>query len=175
MLRPSIRTGSAGFHPAGGQPHPGELFGDTVRCRFGDSPARYLGASDVHQPVHECAGGQDDARGVYGEVQGSTHPFYRIVFDDELFYGVLPHIEVGGVFDDRPPGLDEFLPVALGARAPHGRPFGAVQHPELDGGFVGYYSHLSSQGVDLPDNLPFGNTSYGGVAAHLGDFCSYPW
>ena len=59
--------------------------------------------------------------------------------------------------------------VGLGSRAVHGGPLGPVEHAELDARFVDHASHLAPQGVDLPDDLPLGNASDGGVAAHLAD------
>jgi hypothetical protein len=59
--------------------------------------------------------------------------------------------------------------VALGARRPDCGAFSHVEHSELDGSRIGYFSHAAAERVDFTDNLSFRNSAYGGITAHLGD------
>jgi hypothetical protein len=94
-------------------------------------------------------------------------PLMRPVFDDESGHHVLPEIDIGSLFQFEAPFLGEPHPVALGAGAPHCGAFGAVEHPELDHGFVGDNAGVSTHGIDLTNKLSFGDTTHGGVAGHL--------
>ena len=58
--------------------------------------------------------------------------------------------------------------ITLGARTPHCGAFGLVEHPELEGGVVRDYSHVSAKRVYLPDDLSLGNSAHRRVAGHLG-------
>ena len=57
--------------------------------------------------------------------------------------------------------------VTLGTRGLHRRTFGGIQRSKLQTGDIGVARHLAAQGVDLSDNLPFGQTANRGVARHL--------
>ena len=59
--------------------------------------------------------------------------------------------------------------VALGPRGPDGWTAGGVEEAELDSGGVGDLAHDSAEGVDLADEMAFGDAADGGVAGHLRD------
>ena len=59
--------------------------------------------------------------------------------------------------------------VALGAGAPDGGAAGGVEQAELDACGVGDLADDAAEGVDLADEVAFGDAADGGVAAHLGD------
>jgi hypothetical protein len=91
------------------------------------------------------------------------------VFYQQFGHCVLPDVQVGLVLQYATPGPDEFGPVTLGARAPHGGAFGTVKYAELYGCAVSDKSHVSAQSVYLSDNLAFSYTTNGWIAAHLGN------
>ena len=82
----------------------------------------------------------------------------------------MPDGKILCVLENLAPLPDELTPVALGARAPHGRSFRAVEHTELNGRCVRHLARVTAQRVNLADYLPFGNSADGRIAAHLGDF-----
>ena len=82
-------------------------------------------------------------------------------------YAVLPQAEVGCLLERPAPELRKSGLVALGARAPHGGSFRAVQHPELDRRAIGHDTRVSAHRVDFADNLSLGYSAYGRVARHL--------
>ena len=65
------------------------------------------------------------------------------------------------------PLQNELFAVALATRTPHRRSFTHIEHAELYGRFIRYYSHLPAHGINLAHNLSFGDTSYGRIATHL--------
>jgi hypothetical protein len=72
-------------------------------------------------------------------------------------------------FQHLPPFGSKQHAVALGTWAPHGRPFGAIEHTELDAGLIRHDPGVPSQGIDFPNDLPLGHSPHGGIAAHLGN------
>ena len=89
--------------------------------------------------------------------------------EDEVDYFGLLDEEVGLGFEDFAHfyAVEGF--VALGAGGPDGGAAGGVEETELDAGGVGYLAHDSAKGVDLADEMAFGDAADGWVAAHLGD------
>ena len=59
--------------------------------------------------------------------------------------------------------------VALGAGAPNGGTAGGVEKAKLDATTVGDFAHDAAEGIDLADEMAFGDAADGGVAGHLGD------
>ena len=104
--------------------------------------------------IEEGAGGDDHLAGGDGLSLHRLHPAHLIVADDEGGDGILAEGEVLLVFEDGLPEEGELLFVALGAGAPHGGTFRAVEHPELDHGIVGHDA---------------GHATDDGVARHLGN------
>jgi hypothetical protein len=51
----------------------------------------------------------------------------------------------------------------------HRGTFAAVQQSKLDTGPIDGFSHQTTQGLDLADDLAFGDTTDGGIATHLPD------
>lgn len=162
--------GRSGFHAGRLNAQTFDGTGQERAGRFGASAALNLFASDVHQSVEEGAGRDDYAAGVELCAPYGAYAGYMALLGEQLGHLVLPDVQVGGVFQNLAPFLDEAHAVALGARAPHGRSFGAVEHAELDGGAVGDQARESAQRIDFANNLALGNAADGGVAAHLGNF-----
>src|SRR5260370_18353146 len=59
------------------------------------------------------------------------------------------------------------LLVALRTWRPNGGPFLGVQHAELEAGHVRSLSHLTTQGINLTDQMAFGQPTDGWIAGHL--------
>jgi hypothetical protein len=73
------------------------------------------------------------------------------------------------LFQHFPPGGGKQHAVALGARTPHGWTLASVQHAKLDHAFIGNDPGVSAKCIYFPDDLAFGYTAHGRIAAHLGD------
>ena len=71
-------------------------------------------------------------------------------------------------FEHRMPCTGKLPFIALRTRTPHRRTFGAVKHPELQGAVVRHQTGVSAEGINLPDDLSFGDSADGRVAGHLG-------
>ena len=74
--------------------------------------------------------------------------------------------------------------VGLGARAVHRRALPHIQHAELDASRINGLPHQTAERIDLADEVTFGHTADGRIAAHLTDrvqvgrdqrgFCAQP-
>ena len=56
--------------------------------------------------------------------------------------------------------------VVLRTGRPDGRSFRCVEHAEVDTGGISDLSHLTTKGIDLPNEVPFSGPPYGRVAGH---------
>ena len=59
--------------------------------------------------------------------------------------------------------------ICLRPRPAYRRPFGAVEHTELDTASIGRPAHHAIQRIDLPDQMSLSQTANGGIARHLTD------
>ena len=57
--------------------------------------------------------------------------------------------------------------IDLAARAANRRTFGAVEHAELDAGYIGEAAHQAVERIDLPDKMALAETTDRGIAGHL--------
>ena len=87
--------------------------------------------------------------------------------EKQLDRSILPQIEIRCVFQHMAPFLGKPAFIALCSRAPHGRTFRAVEHPELYRRSVGNNTHLSAKSIYFPDNLTFSNATHSRVTRHL--------
>ena len=78
-------------------------------------------------------------------------------------------VEVGGVLEQPLHAELVGLLVGLGARRADAGALVGIEHAELDAGGVGVEAHETTEGVDFPDDVSFGESADGGVAGHLGD------
>ena len=58
--------------------------------------------------------------------------------------------------------------VGLHSQTVYRRPLPQIQHPALQKGGVGSFSHLAAQGVDFSHQVPLGSAADGRVAGHIG-------
>ena len=160
--------GSTGFHSVGREPELAQLFGNTMRCRLGHTPTGCLYLAHMHQSVEKRTGSEHHSLGIEPHTHGGGHTTHLTILNNQSRGGILPHIQVGRIFQRPAPQLTEAHTVTLGTRAPHSRTLGAVEHAELYRRTVSDYSHHSAQRIYFPDNLPFSYTTNGGITAHLG-------
>ena len=57
--------------------------------------------------------------------------------------------------------------IALGPGSTNAGTFAGVEHSHLNGGGVGVQGHLAAEGVDLPDDVSFSQSTNRRVTAHL--------
>ena len=161
--------GGAGFEFIGADAEVAELVGEQGGGGFAEATSGEVDLSDVYSAVEEGAGGEDDFTGAKGLALLGDDASRVVIFHEDGGDEVLSEVEVGLVFEQLFPEEGELLFVALGSGAPHGRSFGTVEHTELDHGVVGDDAGHSAQGVDLADDLSFGDAADSGIARHLRD------
>ena len=171
--RPGIQPrGGTRLHAARFKPNGPQAFGDPVRCGIASTSPLGLLRTAVHHPRQKGAAGENHGPG--SELHPHTCPHTGNPqtcvppVEEQLRRGVLPNIEVGRVLERLPPSLRKTGFVALRTRTPHGRPFRAVEHPELHGREVGNTPRLPAQSIYFSDYLPFSHTSYRRIAGHIG-------
>ena len=147
-----------------------DALGEPTGGRLGNATASHLLAADVQQSVEKSAGGDDDTLRPDLHAPDGTDADSLTILYEQFVDLVLPNVEIGSGVKTLTPFPNEFPPVALGTRTPHGGTLGAVEHAELDGGGIGDDAHLSAQRVDFTNNLSLGYPADGRVATHLGDF-----
>ena len=79
----------------------------------------------------------------------------------------MPQVQILLVFDGEFDPVLIRLFISLSARAVHRWPFAHIQHAELDTAGIDGSAHQAAHGVDLTDDVPFGNAADGRIAAHL--------
>ena len=78
-------------------------------------------------------------------------------------------MEVFGLFQNllHPQTVELF--VSLGPRGADRRPLAHVQDTKLNAGRIDILRHFAAEGVDLPDEMPFGLSANRWIAGHQGD------
>ena len=123
----------------------------------------------MHQAVQESACGEDHCLGAKSHAQHGLHTLDYPTLNHEFIDRILPHVQIRCILEHFSPLQDELLTVTLRTRTPHGGTLAAVEHTELDAAAVGNDTHLAAQRIDFAHNLPLGNASHSGIAAHLGN------
>ncbi len=123
----------------------------------------------MDQPLEEGACGEHHRAGPQIRAGGCHHAHGAAVLDDEVFDGLRDDIEAGLRLDGGAHGGAIELAVGLRARPLHGRPLGAVQHPELNAGLVGHAPHQPVQRIDLAHQMPLAEPTDRRIARHLAD------
>ena len=134
----------ARFHSVCADAPSRDTFRKVEACRFCASATRNLCATDVHQSVQECAGGDDYTSGMKNDIHVCLHTGCLAVFYQQFLYLVLPDVQIGLVFQNLSPCPNEFTSVTLCSRTPHSGTLASVKHAELYGGLVCHQSHLSA-------------------------------
>src|SRR4051812_30277586 len=91
------------------------------------------------------------------------------IFYKHLVNHVLVTVDIGKVFQHFASGGGKWPTVILAACRPHARSLRPIQHPKLDHASIGYDPGITTQGVDLTNNLTFGYSTHCRITAHLGD------
>ena len=136
----------------------------------------------MHQSVKERTRCKNHLRGSEFETQSSPYSPYnhgstvRLIsfrkfcralvrrFYNERCHTVLKYAQPFNRIENHPPFINISGTVRLHSRRPYCRPFGAIEHSELDSSFIGHNSHHSTERVDLAHNLPLGDTAYSRIA-----------
>ena len=149
------------------------MLGDALRKmgngRFCNATTSHHLSSYMHQPVEESTCCYNDTLGINLCAPDGAYANGLLVFHNQFISLILPYFQILRFIESFSPLPDKLASVALGTRAPNGRPFANVQHTELDGGGISHQTHLSAKGIDLSYNLPLGDASDGRVARHLGN------
>ena len=166
-----------GIHPGrspGLEPHeletgflegPGELHGGPLADGAG-----HVGHFPVEDLPPQVRAGAEDHRVGFEHFPGFRfHPLDLAILDQQLVDHQLFHVQVVLVFHHFfHDGVIQGF-VCLGPESLYRIALAGVQHPHLDAGFIGCQSHLSSQGVDFPDQMAFGWSPHGRIAGHQGN------
>lgn len=104
--------------------------------------------------------GKPDAQ--LGYDTGDTLPLER-----EIVHSLLEQPKVGLIFETTPDCLAIEHSVRLGTRCPYRRPLARIEYAKLNTGFIGGGSHCPAKRIDLFYQVPFADTSNGGVTGHL--------
>ena len=125
--------------------------------------------TDVEETAHEGTGADDDGAGGELETEVGADAGDGVIGDEEFGDVALVDVEVGGVLEQPLHAELVGLLVGLGARRADAGALVGIEHAELDAGGVGVEAHETTEGVDFPDDVSFGESADGGVAGHLGD------
>ena len=131
--------------------------------------SRLLGFARVHHRLQKGARGEDDSPGLVTGVPPHQHSPDLPLLGPEPLDHFLAERQVGLLFDHM---LHEELVglfVGLGPGAVHRRTLGPVEQAKLDPRGINRPAHFSPESVDFPDDLPLGDPSDRGIAAHGGD------
>ena len=120
----------------------------------------------MDQPPEEGPRGDHDRPAAMEDVGLVDDAADPPILDDETFDETLKKVKARLLLQDGLHRETIELLVALEPGGLDGRPFGGVQQPEVDGGFVGNPAHLTAQRIDLLDELALGQTADRGVAGH---------
>ena len=168
MYRAGIDSdGCACFHAGGADAMFRDGIGQKSSCWLRATASFHLSAAYVHQSVQESACGDDYGARFEASAPHGLDSANSSLFNDDFCGFVLPHIQVGRIFQPASPFLDEARAVTLCPWAPHGRSFRTVQHAELYGAGVRHFARAAAECIYFADNLSFRDAADGRVAAHL--------
>ena len=159
----------AGLEPAHGEAERVEPRREPKGRGLANASGRDLALADMDEAAQEGAGGEDHGAGREAPPVAGDDAGDGAVLDDEVLDRGLDHLEARGRRDRRLHGLAIELAVGLGAGALHGGAFAAVQHPELDAGFVRHPAHQPVERVDLAHEMALAEAADGRIAGHFAD------
>jgi hypothetical protein len=121
----------------------------------------------MQHAAQKRAGRDDDGSGAVHGAAPAAHSLHCSSFDEQRLDRLLAQREAALRFQAALHFEAVGRLVSLRARRVHGRPFGRVQHPELDARGVNDLAHLAAESVYLAHKLPLGKATDGRVAAHV--------
>src|SRR5215467_16046105 len=121
----------------------------------------------MNKAVKKCAGGKNYST---AEKCFPDLGFYRL--DVSIFYhqpldAALTKGQPWTRFHDPFHSLAIQSLISLSPRCSHRRALFCVEHSELNSSFVDGSTHLPTQSVNLFNQVPFPDTTYGGITGHL--------
>jgi hypothetical protein len=139
---------------------------EPVRGFVADATSLDLAIADVNDAAQECACGQHDGAGADLGIIGKANTNNLPTLHDQIGDFALDNPETGLLGQK---GLDRRLvqgPVGLGAGAPYGRTFPAIEQAELDTGPIGSKAHDPAQCIDFTDKMTFSKAANRRIARH---------
>ena len=145
-----------------------QLFRDAVTGHFSHPATREVLLTNMYQTIEESTIGENDRLALNLAAHHRLDAFDLVTFDEQSHHSILPKVKIRGLFKHAAPFGGEHHLVALATRAPHGRAFRLVQHPELDHGAVADDTGITTHGIDFADDLSLGNATHSRVTRHGG-------
>ncbi|MPN31895.1 hypothetical protein SDC9_179370 [bioreactor metagenome] len=158
------------------EPADREAFGpqgrtQTDRSGFTQTSRRRIVFTDENPCLHESAGGEHnrlcaDTMASFGHhTAHNTSIFFCKDIGDGILKQCQTMLRLEGLLGIAVVG--EL--VGLGSRGLHGRTAMTVQDAVLDHGLVDQMSHLAAEGIDLPHEIPFRESTHGRIARQPAD------
>ena len=141
--------------------------GQALGRRLRNTAAPEVFFSDMDHPSQERPVGQHHSIAPRFYAERSPHALHRTVPHQNLCNGIGKQVQSVGMLQLHAPLLRKAILVALRTRTPHRRPFGTVEHLELDHRPVGYDARIPAERIHFAHDLSFGNTAHRGIARHL--------
>jgi hypothetical protein len=88
------------------------------------------------------------------------------IFNQKLIYCSLPNIEVALKLQYRLHLFPVEITIVLGSRTLNSKTLSGVKPPELNAGPIRILGHLTSQGIDLFNEVTLGQSPDSGITAH---------
>ena len=104
---------SARFHALHGESEVAKLLGNSVRSRLRNTTALNLHRPHMHQSIEESASSQYHRFSGKFNAKGGFHTLHNPILDGQTHSGILPHIQIGRVFENIAPFGNEANAVGL--------------------------------------------------------------
>jgi hypothetical protein len=123
----------------------------------------------MEESAHESARRNDHGPGSINHPKARPDAHHLIIFHQNLGCVPLMQIQVNLILQD--PLHAELVGffVALSPWSLDARTLPGIEHSELNPGGIGVPTHDSTQSIDLPDQVAFGQSPNGWIAGHLAD------
>src|SRR6056297_250771 len=121
---PSIQSCRCpGFHPSHVESVLFKLFTYPQRSCFSYPSPLHFYFSNMHQPINKCPGSKNNCLCPKCYSHGSYHALNSVSFNEQLYYGVLPEMQIRICLKHFSPLQGKHTSVALCPRTPHSRTF----------------------------------------------------
>src|SRR6185503_8573360 len=159
----------AGFQSSHRKAKPLEGLRKFDRRGFAGAATRVGAAPGMNLAIEKSAGGNDNRLGAQPPRVLQLNATDATFVDQEICDQALPEAEIRSGFQGATHFNSIKRSVSLSPRRLDRRPARTVQEPELDSGAIDNAAHDAAQGVNLPDQMTFPDSSDCGVARHLSD------
>ena len=123
--------------------------------------------ADMHKPVKKCAGGQNDSRRVKSRAVTGYHATTPTVLNHHIIDRLRQYGKILRLGNRRLHGVAIKLPIGLGARPMHGRPFAPIEQAKLNPSLVGDAAHQPVQRIYFAHQMTLADTANRRIARHL--------